>query len=145
MSDITDGRRRLLRPGQRRDPLLGLESALSHYAPVAREAVQDQYARLGREARQGRTELRADRLLRGDAVLLDGDVLIVELASLSPNFVALALVGWSDYGLTLERDRLVPVVQAVGCDPVAAVAKLERAIAAEQHFDRSSFDTSITA
>ena len=134
MKNATREVRRLALP-PRRDPLRGLAGPLDHYAPMAREAVHDSYAELGRQARHGKTELRADRLLRGDAVLLDGDVLIVELASLSPNFVALALVGWSDYGLTLERDCLVPVVQAIECDPLAAVARLDASVAADQHFD----------
>jgi hypothetical protein len=153
MSDITDARRRLLRLDQRRDPLVGLTKALDHYQPVAREAVRDQYARLGREARQGKAMLRADHLVQGDAVLLDGDCLIVELASFNETFVALAFVGWPDYGLTVERDRMVPVLHTVDCDaadgracvsnPVAAVERLdaikrlETSIADQQFADRS--------
>jgi len=54
---------------------------------------------------------------------------------MSERFVALAFVGWPSYGLTLERDRLVPVVQAIECDPLAAVARLDASVAADQHFD----------
>jgi hypothetical protein len=120
-----------------------LAGQIDHYGRMARESVWAEYAQRAR-LRVTKDEVRADHLVTGDTVFLDGDLLVVETAAHNEPFVTLAFEGWSDYGLTLEGGRLVPVLRTVESNDavtavtaVTAITALDRAIADQQFADNS--------
>ena len=80
-----------------------------HVAPLTDES--SPYAQLAHNARRHRTHLRADKILPGDVVRLDGEVWTVTAVRVHPGVVRLVLA--PRYAPELTRETMVEVVEKV--------------------------------
>jgi hypothetical protein len=90
----------------------------------------DRFAALARKLRCGRTHLAAEHLIAGDAVQIEGESLTVE----SVNRGELVVLRFESVGYTLALApaRMVRVLYAADCCPVAAVEALDAELAGYQ-------------